>query len=424
MTQQTTRLAGKKARHFLTATALAALPVALMPALASAADLEITHWWTSGGEAAAVKELAAMFEAQTGNKWVDGAIAGSGSVARPVIISRILGGDPMAATQLNHGQQALELIEAGLMQDLTDIAEAGKWRDIVQPVSLLDACTVDGKVYCVPLNIHSQQWMWTSPAAFEAAGVAPATNWEELKAAAPALEAAGKVPLSLGKQGWQENTLLQTLIAGLAGAEVYEAAFGKGDESVLNGPEMTGVFEALVTARDLAKNSNVQDWNLATAQVINGDAAAQVMGDWAQGEFALAGKVAGKDYDCFIGMGGEPVISTGGDAFYFPVNKDPAVTAAQKELAQVLISPEAQVAFNLKKGSLPVRGDVDLSKAGTCMQKGLATLKAGNVIPSVDQLISPDSRGQVEDLMAEFFGSEMSGADAQARFAKIIESDK
>ena len=365
-----------------------------------------------------------MFEAQTGNKWVDGAIAGSGSVARPVIISRILGGDPMAATQLNHGQQALELIEAGLMQDLTDIAEAGKWRDIVQPVSLLDACTVDGKVYCVPLNIHSQQWMWTSPAAFEAAGVAPATNWEELKAAAPALEAAGKVPLSLGKQGWQENTLLQTLIAGLAGAEVYEAAFGKGDESVLNGPEMTGVFEALVTARDLAKNSNVQDWNLATAQVINGDAAAQVMGDWAQGEFALAGKVAGKDYDCFIGMGGEPVISTGGDAFYFPVNKDPAVTAAQKELAQVLISPEAQVAFNLKKGSLPVRGDVDLSKAGTCMQKGLATLKAGNVIPSVDQLISPDSRGQVEDLMAEFFGSEMSGADAQARFAKIIESDK
>jgi glucose/mannose transport system substrate-binding protein len=424
MTDKTTRYAGKKMRHLLAATALVALPAALLPALALGADLEITHWWTSGGEAAAVKELAAMFEAQTGNKWVDGAIAGSGTVARPVIISRILGGDPMAATQLNHGQQAQELIEAGLMQDLTDIAEAGHWRDIVQPISLLDACTIDGKVYCVPLNIHSPQWMWTSPAAFEAAGVAPATNWDELKAAAPALMAAGKVPLSLGKQGWQENTLLQTLIAGLAGPEVYTAAFGQADTAVLTGPEMTQIFEELATARELSKDSNVQDWNLATAQVINGDAGAQVMGDWAQGEFALAGKVAGTDYDCFIGMGGDPVISTGGDAFYFPVNKDPAITVAQKELAQVMISPEAQVAFNLKKGSLPVRGDVDLTKAGACMQKGLATLKAGNVIPSVDQLISPDSRGQVEDLLAEFFGSSMTAADAQARFAQIIENDK
>ena len=40
------------------------------------------------------------------------------------MISRITGGDPMGATQFNHGQQALELVEAGLMLDLTDVAEA------------------------------------------------------------------------------------------------------------------------------------------------------------------------------------------------------------------------------------------------------------------------------------------------------------
>jgi glucose/mannose transport system substrate-binding protein len=43
---------------------------------AHATDLEVTHWWTSGGEAAAVAELAKAFNA-TGDKWVDGAIAGA-----------------------------------------------------------------------------------------------------------------------------------------------------------------------------------------------------------------------------------------------------------------------------------------------------------------------------------------------------------
>ena len=65
------------------------------------------------GEAAAVAELAKAFDA-TGNKWVDGAIAGSGGTARPIMISRITGGDPMGATQFNHGRQAEELVQAGL----------------------------------------------------------------------------------------------------------------------------------------------------------------------------------------------------------------------------------------------------------------------------------------------------------------------
>ena len=69
-----------------------------------ATELEVTHWWTSGGEAAAVAEFAKAFNA-TGHTWVDGAIAGSGNTARPIMISRITGGDPMGATQFNHGRQ-------------------------------------------------------------------------------------------------------------------------------------------------------------------------------------------------------------------------------------------------------------------------------------------------------------------------------
>jgi glucose/mannose transport system substrate-binding protein len=133
-------------------------PVAL-PSVALSTDLEVTHWWTSGGEAAAVAELAAAFDA-TGNKWVDGAIAGSGDTARPMMISRITGGDPMGATQFNHGRQAQELVEAGRFRDLTDVATKENWAGVVNPPSLLANCTLDGKIYCVPVNIHSWQWLW------------------------------------------------------------------------------------------------------------------------------------------------------------------------------------------------------------------------------------------------------------------------
>ena len=166
---------------------------------ANATDLEVTHWWTSGGEAAAVAELAKAFDA-TGNHWVDGAIAGSGGTARPIIVSRIIGGDPMGAFQFNHGRQAEELIEAGLLRDMTAVAEKEHWRDIVNPVSLLDACTVDGKVYCAPVNIHSWQWLWLSHKAFEDAGAPVPTNWDEFVAAAPKLD-----PRHRGERRQQER---------------------------------------------------------------------------------------------------------------------------------------------------------------------------------------------------------------------------
>jgi glucose/mannose transport system substrate-binding protein len=102
------------------------------------------------------------------------------------------------------------------------------------------------------------------------------------------------------------------------------------------------------------------------------------------------------------------------------VQDDPEVEAAQKELAALMISPEVQVSFNLAKGSLPVRGDVDLTAANDCMQQGLEILAAGNVIPSTTQLNTEDTNTQINDLMTEFWSTDMSAADAQARFAEII----
>ncbi|MBB1250862.1 ABC transporter substrate-binding protein [Rhizobium sp. G21] len=403
----------------LFAGALAA-SVSLSFGIAHAADLEVTHWWTSGGEAAAVQELAKAFDA-TGNKWVDGAIAGSGGTARPIMISRITGGDPMGATQFNHGRQAEELVQAGLMRDLTDVATKEKWKDVIKPASLLDSCTIDGKIYCAPVNIHSWQWLWLSNAAFKTAGVAVPKNWDEFVAAAPALEKAGIVPLAVGGQPWQAAGAFDVLMVAIAGKDTFYKVFKDKDAEMAAGPDIAKVFKAADDARRMSKGTNVQDWNQATNMVITGKAGGQIMGDWAQGEFALAGQKAGVDYSCLPGLGVNEIISTGGDAFYFPVLKDEEKSKAQDVLAATLLAPATQVAFNLKKGSLPVRGDVDLSAANDCMKKGLDILAKGNVIEGTDQLLSADSQKQKEDLFSEFFANpSITPEDAQKRFADII----
>jgi len=149
------------------------------------------------------------------------------------------------------------------------------------------------------------------------------------------------------------------------------------------------------------------------------------MGDWAQGEFAVANQKAGVDYDCLPGLGVNQVIDAGGDVFFFPKQDDPAVEKAQKELAALMLKPEVQVAFNLKKGSLPVRGDIDMSAANDCMQKGLkilatpgGTLTAGNVFWSEDTV------QRTEDLMSQYFADpNMTAEDVQKQLVAIYKEN-
>jgi glucose/mannose transport system substrate-binding protein len=232
----------QKEQKFITTSVCLAMTTLTMAASASAANLEVTHWWTSGGEAAAVKVLAEKYNALGGDKWVDGAIAGSGATARPIIISRILGGNPMGATQLNHGRQAEELVQGGLMTDLTELAEKEDWANFIRPKSLLESCTYEGRLYCVPLNIHSWEWMWINPQAFREAGTEPPKNWNDLIAAAPKLKEKNIVPLATG-DGWQVNGMLTVLTTAIGGKDLYLKVNKDKNADAARGPEMKKVLK-------------------------------------------------------------------------------------------------------------------------------------------------------------------------------------
>ena len=151
------------------------------------------------------------------------------------------------------------------------------------------------------------------------------------------------------------------------------------------------------------------------------------MGDWARGEFSAAGMTGVKDFGCMIGLNEDnPVVSTDGDVIVFPKQSDPAKEAAQKRLAALLISPAVQVAFNNAKGSMPVRGDVDMSTADPCMEKALKAVEdPAKIASAINRFINEDTTNEKNALISQFWSDDsMTAEQAQAKLVEILKNAK
>jgi len=364
-------------------------------------EAEVIHWWTSGGEQAAISQFAEAWQ-EMGNTWIDTAITG-GDNARGTTVNRIIGGNPPTAAQFNISKQFVDLVEQGLLQSLEEVASAEGWRDFIYPPELIETCEFEGEFYCVPVNIHSWQWMWINNDVYEQVGLPVPQTFEEFLAGAPTIQDAGIIPLALGGQGWQESGMFDVVASSIMGFPLMQSIYRDKDvdafrdgrfESVLN------TFRELNTFTD--EGSPGRLWNDTTAMVIEGKAAMQVMGDWARGEFAVAGKEAMVDYSCVI-PGKEKYVALGGDVFVFPKNDDPKVKEVQLAMASMMVDPTVQAKFNNAKGSLPMRLDVDTSAADACMQMGLDLIQNPDAIMrESDDWNTPAFTSAWDDIISEF----------------------
>ncbi|MGI4718276.1 MAG: ABC transporter substrate-binding protein [Janthinobacterium lividum] len=399
------------------APAHAAAAVASAPAAPKA---EVIHWWTSGGESAAVKQVAQAYR-NAGGVWIDTAIAG-GDQSRAVTINRIVGGNPPTAAQFNTSKQFLDVIEAGMLNDVDTVARAQNWDQLLPP-PIVDVIRVDGHYYAVPLNIHMQTWFWYSKAAFQKAGIArePA-SMPEFFAALDKLKAAGIIPLAHGGQSWQETVLFSAILANMGGKELYLKAMRDRDQATLMGPAFRNVlltFKRLKSYVD--PGSPGRNWNDATALVIGGKAGFQVMGDWAKGEFTNARQVAGRHYGCMAGLGPATPYLIQGDVFVFPRTDDGQAVRAQQLLANVVSQPELQVSFSKLKGSIPVRTDVNAAELDLCAQKGIEIMKDRTRQAGVTEVyLTPDQNGAMQDVLTAYWNTNMPVEKAQKSIANAL----
>src|SRR5882757_4812019 len=280
----------------LTTAATVAALVCSTSAGAQEMRAEVIHWWTSGGESAAVKVFADQFT-KAGGVWIDSAVAG-GVNARTAAINRTIGGDPPTAMQFNTGKQFDELVEGGMLADVDAVATAQKWKDIIPP-AILAAVVRDGKAYAVPVNIHGQNWFFYSTAALAKAGAEVPKNWNELFTALDKLKAAGLIPLAFGDQKNWERNMFNSVLAGKGGAQLFTAIWGKRDQTAVKSAQFRAVAETYRRLKNYVDAASPgRNWNDATTLVIQGKAGFQMMGDWAKGEFTAAGQTPGKEYGC------------------------------------------------------------------------------------------------------------------------------
>ena len=341
-----------------------------------AEDVEVLHWWTSGGEAAALNVLKDDL-ASKGIGWVDMPVAGGGGeAAMTALRARVTAGDPPTAVQML-GFDIIDWANEGALGDLTPVAAAENW-DAVVPAALQAFAKHDGKWISAPVNVHSTNWVWINKAALDAAGGKAPETWEELVAVLDAMKANGITPLGHGGQPWQDATIFDGVVLGM-GTDFYKSAFIDLDPAALGGDQMAEAFNRLIKLRSYVDdNFSGRDWNLASAMVINGEAGMQMMGDWAKGEFLKAGKVPGTDFVCIRFPGTQGSVTFNSDQFVmFGVEGDAAV-AAQAAMASAIMTPTFQSAFNVVKGSVPARTDVPNDAFDDCGKKGMADLAEAN----------------------------------------------
>ena len=164
-----------------------------------------------------------------------------------------------------------------------------------------------------------------------------------------------------------------------------------------------------------------RDWNAATAMLITGKAGIQIMGDWAKGEFLAAKQTAGKEFGCFVGFDNKAPYVVAGDVFIMPKSKDAEVVKAQNLLASVMVAPGPQVAFNSKKGSIPIRTDVDTSSMDICAQQGITIMKdKSRQLPTSTMLLPTDIEGAVQDVVTNYWNKGQSVEEGTKAFAAAL----
>jgi glucose/mannose transport system substrate-binding protein len=347
------------------------------------AEVEVFTWWAEGSEKEGLDALVGVFKEQNPDfKFVNGAVAGgAGSDAKNVLASRLQTNDPPATFQAHAGAELTDYIEQGQIEGLSAMYEEKGWTELF-PEGLLDRLEQDGEIYSVPSNIHRANVVWSNPQVLEDAGLEPTATYasmDEWFTALDAVEKAGKIPLSVATD-WTQVHLLETVLLADLGVDAYNGLWDGSTDWA--GAEVKAALEDYAKLMSYT-NSDRQslDWPDATQLVIDGEAAFNVMGDWAEAAFASQDKEFDTDYHAVPVPGTDGVFDFLADSFTMPVNgPNPEGTEAWLD---TVASAEGQEAFNKAKGSIPANIEANTDDFGPYQQQAIESWGNDEIVSSL-----------------------------------------
>ncbi|SMF12109.1 ABC transporter substrate-binding protein [Pseudobacteriovorax antillogorgiicola] len=391
-----------------------------------AEELEVIHWWTSGGEVKSVNSLKKMF-ISSGHTWKDSKIIGGGGEnANKALMQRISSGDSPGVVQLKSASIP-HWGSMGALQEVNRTAVNQKWDNIL-PTEVSRGLKYKGSYVSVPLNVHRINWIWMNAAVMNKINAKAPSSFKELFETLEAIKSKTKVlPIAHGGQSWQDATLFEQVLLAIAGIDTYRGMFIDLDATVAKSAKVLKVFRVIRKLTTfMADDRKGLDWDKATKQVIEGRAAMQFMGDWAKGEFLSAGLQPGRDFICWVTPGLEGFIYTI-DAFAFFKTKENKSKQAQSQLAQLIMTKEFQREFNKRKGSIPARTDVLLNGFDNCAKQSAKdfsrTANKGLLAPSFahGNAQPSDIQGALIEVISLFMSSSMPPEMGRDRLISVLE---
>jgi glucose/mannose transport system substrate-binding protein len=383
--------------------------------MAQSGKLEIFSWW-AGDEGPALQALIDLYKKRYPNVEVINATVtgGAGVNAKAVLKTRMLGGDPPDSFQVHAGQELIGTwVVADRMEDLTALFNREGWMTKF-PKGLIDLISYKGKIYSVPVNIHRSNVMWYVPARLREWGVQPPKTWAEFLTTCQTLKNKGlAAPLALG-ENWTQQHLWESVALGVLGAADYANLWtGK---LRFTDPKAVAVWNTFGRVLDCAnRDAAGLSWQQAVDRVLEGQAAFNIMGDWAAGYMTTT-----KGLKPGEGFGWAPAPSTAGvfmmlsDSFGLPKGVKNRANAIN--WLRLVGSKEGQDTFNPLKGSIAARTDSDPSKYNTYLQSAMRDWKSNRIVGSlVHGAVAPESfMSQFATVMEIYLSSRNAQAAANA----------
>ncbi|WP_456607190.1 extracellular solute-binding protein [Blastococcus sp. SYSU DS0617] len=271
------------------------------------------------------------------------------------------------------GGNLKEYVDAGEVEDLTQLFEDNPELEDAFIPSVLEAAQLDGSYYGLPMRGVQPVVLYYNQEVLDAAGAQVPETWDELLTAVDQLKAAGVTPIALaGSQPWTELMWIEYILDRVGGPEVFEA-IRNGEEGAWEDP---AVLEALTLLRELIERgafgadfaSVGYDVGGASTILAQGDAGFHLMGSWEytnqlgeSPEFVESGNLGWAAFPAIEGGAGDPQNVVGNPTNFYSVAADSDQKETALEYVSTALHEEEYVQDLIDAGDVPaVSGVRDL----------------------------------------------------------------
>src|SRR5512139_1584638 len=385
-----------------------------------AKQLEIFHWWTAPGEREAADAMFAALNTQFPDiELVENPIPGGGGTDHRVVLkARITAGIPPDTFQTLGGAELKDYVDSGVLEPLDDFYAENDYGSKI-PKPLLNAVTIDGHPYSVPLNMHLENILYYNLKLFDELGLAAPTGYDDLVAACKAIKAAKPEMscLAVGsKDNWSDVFVLDTIMLEDGGPEYY-VKFFKGEIDVATDPIFKTSLEKFAA---LQQYSNMSDhssltWDQAVSAVGSGQAAMTMMGTWAIGAF-----IKGSNWQPGVDFGAvnyptkpERILLFHPDTYGCTVGApDPQEC---KDWLTVVASPELQIPTDVTQGGMFARTDIDPKEFPDPIRQEMQEYVSAHpdklILDQHGSILPSDAQAQYRLIIAFFFAADKPDVD-------------